>query len=134
MGTKSKRQIGKHLDSSSRQDRIMANYKRLGFVRDKRDEEGLHMGFSPMSVPEGLTKLQVRRRVNKYFTTPKSTNPFADIQKIMGHRLTILMDGRFFSGISVSSDVTKTPKTWVKFVEEYLRVLKAPRKPMPKGF
>jgi hypothetical protein len=42
------------------QERVMANYKKRGFVRTKADQEGLHMFFSPYRVPKGLTKAEVR--------------------------------------------------------------------------
>ena len=123
-----------NLDSSADQDAVMKKYRTLGFVRDNRDEEGLHMSFSPYRVAKGLTKLQVRRRINKYFATKDTRNPLEEIKKALGHRITILMDGRFFSGISVNSDVTRTNKTWLKFIREYLKMLESPKRPTPKGF
>lgn len=60
------------LKSLAEQDAIMNKYKALGYVKDSRDEQGLHMSFSPYRVPKRLTKLQVRRRINKYW---KHGNP-----------------------------------------------------------
>ena len=50
-----------------KQNAIMKSYKNKGFVLNDKDEEGLHMFFSPKCVPKGLTKLQVRRNINAYF-------------------------------------------------------------------
>lgn len=98
----------------------MARYKKLGYVKDARDEEGLHMSFSPYVVPKGLSRLQVRRRINRYFRVKQK--PLL-LRNLFGHRISIFMDGKFFSAISVKSNVTKNKKAWKAFVKDYLKTL-----------
>ncbi len=109
------------------QDQVMNKYKTLGFVKDKRDEQGLHMAFSPQRVPTGLTKLQVRRRIEKYYRYTR------DIEDIFGnHRMTILMDGKFFSGTSFSGKVPENSKQFLKLLKELVSMMEAPTVPDPE--
>ncbi len=123
--TDSQQAIIAAIGSPAKQDKVMARYKKLGYVKDARDEEGLHMSFSPYVVPKGLTAKQIRRRINKYFR--EKDKPLM-LRNLVGHRFTILMDGKFFAGISVKSNVTKNNRTWTAFIKDYLKTLKAPKK------
>ena len=64
------------------QNTVMESYKKQGFVLNAKDEQGLHMFFSPKCVPNGLTKLQVRRSINAYFKG-KTKHKLSDL---FGHR------------------------------------------------
>jgi hypothetical protein len=61
-----KKKVNSEANLLGDQDAVMAGYKRSRAVKDKHDEEALHMFFSPNRVPKGLTKKQVRLCINKY--------------------------------------------------------------------
>ncbi|MBX4209172.1 hypothetical protein KW799_00525 [Candidatus Parcubacteria bacterium] len=48
------------------QERVMRTYKSRRAVRNKADEEALHMFFSPNRVPAGLTNEEVRVCIDLY--------------------------------------------------------------------
>lgn len=108
------------------QEDVMALYRQKGFVKSLDEEQSLHMSFSPYRVPTGLSKASVRRRINDYKAGRRKA---PSLKSVLGHRLTIHLDGKFFAGISVKNDVTKTPKSWLKFLKEYVAILESPRVP-----
>ena len=101
------------------QDQVMNEYKKLGYVLNKHDEEGLHMSFSPMRVARGLSRLQVRRRINKYFKHGNKGTPsvFSD------NRMNIFINDRFVSGTSFSGKVPQNPKEFVKLLKDVINIL-----------
>ena len=96
------------------QNAIMESYKKRGFVLNAKDEEGLHMFFSPKQVPKGLTKLQVRRSINAYFKG-KTKHKLSDL---FGHRLEIFIDGKFRLGASFGGEAPKNSKEFHKLLKE----------------
>jgi hypothetical protein len=42
------------------QDKVMGGYRKRGAVRNQREANKLHMFFSPIKVPKGLTNMEVR--------------------------------------------------------------------------
>ena len=75
-----------------KQDCIEQDYVQKGFL--KLEEVGdLHMAFSPYRIPKGLTKLQIRRRINAHLR-----NPQKQIQKslkvLFSNSLEVLINGK----------------------------------------
>jgi hypothetical protein len=99
-----------------KQNAIMKSYKNKGFVLNDKDEEGLHMFFSPKCVPKGLTKLQVRRNINAYFKG-KTKHKLSDY---FGHRLEIFIDGKFRLGASFGGEAPKNPREFHKLLKELI--------------
>lgn len=98
------------------QNDVMESYKKKGFVLNAKDEQGLHMFFSPKCVPKGLTKLQVRRSINAYFKG-KTKSKLSDL---FGHRLEIFIDGKFRLGASFGGESPKNSKDFHKLLKELI--------------
>jgi hypothetical protein len=95
---------------------IMDTYKKKGFVLNARDEQGLHMFFSPKCVPRGLTKLQVRRNINAYFKGKMKSK----LSDWFGHRLEIFIDGKFRLGASFGGEAPTNSKEFHKLLKELI--------------
>jgi len=98
------------------QNAVMKSYKKKGFVLNAKDEEGLHMFFSPTQIPKGLSKLQVRRSINAYFKG-KTKHKLSDF---FGHRIEIFIDGKFRLGSSFGGKAPKNSKEFHKLLKELL--------------
>ena len=96
------------------QNAIMESYKALGFVLNAKDEEGLHMFFSPKQVPKGLSKSYIRRCINTYFKG-KTKYKLSDF---FGHRIEIFIDGKFRLGASFGGEAPKNSKEFHKLLKE----------------
>ncbi len=99
------------------QNAVMESYRKNGFVLNEKDEIGLHMFFSPYKVPKGLTKLQVRQKINSYFGGKKKPTNLADI---FGHRLEMFIDGEFRLGASFGGNVPKNSKEFHKLLKKLI--------------
>ncbi len=86
------------------QNKVVEEYRTLGYVTSKEDEQALHMSFSPVRVPRKLTKLQVRRRINKY----RKVGNTKSIKEVMGHYLTIRINGQLFVSANFTGKVPAT--------------------------
>lgn len=104
------------------QTRVMNAYKSRGFVTNKRDEEGLHMAFSPNRVPTGLSKLQVRRKINAYFAG--KIQPYNLFKE---NRLVICINGAFVLGASFKGNIPKNSKELHSLLGDLLKVSKTPK-------
>lgn len=119
--------IDDSLTLSEREDnQIMDNYRDLSFVKDNRDEEGLHMYYSPYKVPTNLTKLQVRRAINKYFKSGSKIQ----FNVLNVNRLSILFNGELILGADVTLERPKDDKEMKKLIKTLLQVISAPRTPI----
>lgn len=101
---------------ANKQIQIMNNYRTLGFVKNNKDEEGLHMYYSPYKVPENLTKIGVRRAINKYFKSgSKNKIP------LFPNRITILFNDKPILGASINADMPKNHKELVKLIKMIIK-------------
>lgn len=78
-------------------------YISKGYISNEKDWEALHMSFSPFKVPDNLTKIQIRRRINKYLKEGNKQT----IKDLLGNRLEILINGRQILGLSFKGEVPK---------------------------
>jgi hypothetical protein len=100
-------------DGSKEQEKVMNSYKKRGFVKTKQDEDSLHMAFSPNRVPKGLTKLQVRRRINKYLKEGNKNT----LKNIVGNRLEVFVNGQFRLGATFGGKVPVNRKSFHKLLK-----------------
>lgn len=108
---------------------IMMAYLRKGYFESERDIENLHQFHSPYIVPKGLTKLQVRRRINRFRKDGnKNPNPYANT-----HRVEIFVDGKFLSGTTYGKPI-ENHRQFLRFLRELHTALKAPKKKLPNNF
>jgi len=87
--------------------KIKASYRKRGFIKSDQDEADLHMSFSPKRVPRGLTKLQIRRRINKFVRNGRKSVPIASV---MGNRMNIFINDRFVAGVSFGGKVPQNSR------------------------
>lgn len=88
-------------------EKIKASYRKRGFVKSAQDEADLHMSFSPNRVPRGLTKLQIRRRINKFVRNGRKLKP---ISEVVGNRMNIFINDKFVAGVSFGGKVPQNSR------------------------
>lgn len=93
----------------AKQQRLIASYWKRGFLKTKEDEQALHMSFSPYKVARGLTKLKIRRRINRYWKN-KELGLSESVKQILGHRLEITINGKTILGASFVGKVPDTSR------------------------
>jgi hypothetical protein len=99
--------MNKHDDLGQKeQDAVMARYRSRGFVKTQQDEDALHMFHSPYRVPNNLTKLTVRRRINHYLKHGNKTK----LEDVIGNRLEVRINGKLFLGASFGGKLPKNHK------------------------
>lgn len=81
--------------------KIEESYLRRGFVKSKDDLADLHMSYSPYRVPRGLTKLQIRRRINKFIRNGRKL----DNSLLFTNRLNVTVNGKLILGASFTGEV-----------------------------
>lgn len=96
--------------------RIKDTYHKKGYLKSKQDEDDLHMAFSPYKVPLGLTKLQIRRKINKFVRGGR----VADNSILNCSRLEIHINNKFVLGGSFTGKVPANHKELVKLLREIL--------------
>jgi hypothetical protein len=111
------------------QEAVMETYKQKGFVLTEEDEQGLHMSFSPYRVKKGLTKLQVRRRINKYFRDADKPKPFDVLD-----RVEVRWNGHMIFGVTMKFPRPENSRQLNKLLKLLVKARSAPKKPAPKGF
>lgn len=88
-----KRKIPESLLNDNAEKAVMENYFKKGFVLNESDKENLHMSFSPYVVAKGLTRLQIRRRINKYKkhgNTQKISDVFSNVVELTFNGKTLM--------------------------------------------
>lgn len=70
--------------------KIKARYRRLGWVKNEKEEQELHQAFSPFRVPAGLTRLQVRRKIGHF---RREGNPSA-MEVLFGNSIQVIINGK----------------------------------------
>jgi hypothetical protein len=92
------------------EQKVKDTYHKKGFLKSKQDENDLHMAFSPNKIPKGLTKLQIRRKINKFIKNGrKAENPFFSVVNGVlvpkTIRAEVLVNGRLMMGASIVGKV-----------------------------
>lgn len=102
------------------QEKIIHSYKSKGFIKNKKDEEGLHLFHSPYEVPGSLTKLQVRRRINYYF----KHGPKIKLSDLFGNRVEVFVNGKFRLGADFGGKAPDNSKELLKLLKTLLNGMK----------
>lgn len=111
------------------QKKIIDTYNQKGYLKSKDDIENLHRLFSPYKVPKGLTRLQIRRKINKFVKNgSKLYNPYENT-----HRVNIYIDDKFLSGTTYGKPITNH-KEFVQFLKGLLKVLQSKKTFSEKDF
>ena len=118
-----------NIDDDSAQRELKALYLKKGFLKDKQDVDDLHSAFSPYIIPTGLTKLQIRRKINKFIKSGRKLKDLYDDT----HRVNIFVDGKFLSGTTYGRPISNH-KEFVRFLKDFLKVLQSPKRKPPVGF
>lgn len=106
------------------------SYFKRGYFKTKDDVGDLHQAFSPYVVPRGLTKLQVRRRINKFVRNGRKL----DDTLFNTNRVSILFNDTLILGASVKCERPKDSRQMNKLLRGLLAVGTSRKRPMPKGF
>ena len=119
--------IFEHLTDTKQQwikeNPVLFGYLRKGFFQTEQDIDNLHQFHSPFIVPKGLTKLQIRRRINNF---RKNGNPNQD-PFAKTHRVNISVDGKFLSSTIYNKPITNN-RQYIAFLKELINVLRAPKR------
>ena len=108
----------------------LLSYFNRGFFKTKDEVGDLHQSFSPYRVPRGLTKLQVRRRINKFVKGGRKL----DSSLLMTNRVSIFFNDNLILGASITSKRPENSRQINKLLRGLLAVSTARKRPMPKGF
>lgn len=108
----------------------LLSYFKRGYFQSKSDVQDLHSSYSPYRVPRGLTKLQVRRRINKFVRNGRQL----DDTLFNTNRVSILFNDTLILGASVKCERPKNSRQMNKLLRGLLAIGTARKRPMPKGF
>lgn len=100
------------------QNPTLYRYVKRGFVETEQDASNLHQYHSPYRIPKGLTKLQIRRRINHF---RKHGNTLT-IKEILGYRVSLLVDGRLLLGASFRGKKPEDNKGLRKLLKNLLEI------------
>ena len=107
-----------------KQNLIMNRYKKLGYITNPHDEEGLHMFYSPYKIPEGLTKSKVRRAIDSYY---KNGNKNED-SYFNSNRLSIFFNKDLILGASIVADRPNNSRELNKLLRSIIKTLESRKK------
>lgn len=93
-------------ENGDAEKKVMESYRKRGFVTSEQDEADLHQSFSPYKVPRGLTKLQIRRRINKFVRNGRKL----DASLLIANRLEVRINGKFVLGASFGGNVPQNSR------------------------
>lgn len=105
------------IDCDCRQKSTIDHYYKKGYLKNGAEEIDLKRSFYPFIVPKGLTKLQIRRRINKI---RKYGSPDIAVKELLGNRLEILINGKFILGANFKGDVPDSKIGLKKLLNELL--------------
>jgi len=108
----------------------LLSYFNRGFFQTKEEVGELHSSFSPYRIPRGLTKLQVRRRINKFVKGGRKL----DSSLLLTNRVSLLFNNDLILGASITSERPKNSRQMNKLLRDLLAVSTSRKRPMPKGF
>ena len=104
------------------ENKPILSYLHKGYFKDVNDLYDLHRSFSPYKVLDGLTGLQVRRRINAFRKNGSVLkNPYEN-----ACRVNITVDGKSICGTTYGKPVSNHDEL-VVFLKDLLKVLKAPK-------
>lgn len=112
------------------ENKPLFSYFNRGFFRTRDEVNDLHRSYSPYRIPRGLTKLQVRRRINRFVKDGRKL----DSSLLTTNRVTILFNGDFILGASITSERPKNSRQMDKLLRDLLTVSTSRKRPMPRGF
>lgn len=119
----------KHFDEErmiAEDQKVKDTYHKKGYLKSKQDEQDLHMAFSPYKVPKGLTKLQIRRKINKFVRNGrKADNPLFGIDEngmmfSKMNRIEIHINGKLCIGASFTGKVPDSGPSYRKLLREII--------------
>lgn len=98
------------------QEKVMTTYRNKGFVLTKEDEQALHMSYSPFRVPRGLTKIQIRRRINHYLKHGDQKT----LKDFLGVRYALTFNGKEVISGNYVGEIPHNTRETKKFLKNLL--------------
>lgn len=103
------------------QQEVIDSYKKRGFIKNKNDEQSLHMAYSPYKIPKNLSRQKIRYEINNYLKNgckyPHS------LGYLLGNRVEIIINGKVMLSASTtlpipnnSNELHELLKNLIKFV------------------
>jgi len=106
------------------------SYFKRNYFKTKDELGDLHACYSPYRVPRGLTKLQVRRRLNKFVKEGRPLNT----SLMNTNRVTIMFNNDMILGASTTAKRPENSRQLNKLLRDILAIGTARKRPMPKDF
>lgn len=100
----------------------LLSYFNRGYFKTRNEVNNLHSSFSPYRIPRGLTKLQVRRRLNNFV----KNGCVLDASLMNANRVTLLFNNDIILGTSTTAKRPQTTRQMNKLLRGLMGIRKYP--------